>query len=412
MKILLILSRNILEKGNPRNESLLTRINYLSKLAKVDVMMPNINNTFQASNIDVYYYKSPGTFGIVLRCFYNLLFFRPLQYNFSKPILDNKSMYPIDETYDLVIVDTIRVIGLLKKIKTKVSMLDADDIFSIRYSNQSSNNHKSSLLNAYENRTNSFVLKIIKSLSAFILIYEAKSFEMMEKKYLELFNYVLLISEKEKKILEYLISQTKNIDKNTIISIPHFSKNLLCKSDYFEYKKPKIANSAFMVGNFKYPPSLRSFEVTVNEILPLILKKNRTFELHIFGPGLDFKKYEHIKQIKYHGFVDDLKSEISNFCLNISFIPYGSGVKTKIVESMAWGKPVITNSIGAEGLNITNGIHMIIEDNLFTFSSKVNQLLYDHKMQEKLASEAFNLFLKNFSYQVVSKKWKTFIKGC
>lgn len=412
MKILFILSRNILQKGNPRNESLLTRINYLSELAKVDVIMPNINNKFKASNTDVYYYKSPGTLGIVLRSFYNLLFFRPLQYNFSKPILDNKSMYPINETYDLVIVDTIRVIGLLKKIKTKVSMLDADDIFSIRYSNQSSNNHKSSLLNAYENRTNSFVLKLIKFLSSFILIYEAKSFERIERKYLELFNYVLLISEKEKKILEHLISQTNNIDKNTIISIPHFSKNLLCKNDFFKYKKPKFANTAFMVGNFKYPPSLRSFEVTVNEILPQILKTNPTFELHIFGPGLDLKKYKHINQIKYHGFVDDLRTEISNFCLNISFIPYGSGVKTKIVESMAWGKPVITNSIGAEGLNINNGIHMIIEDNLLTLSNIVNDLLFDHEKQEKLASEAFNLFLKSFSYQVVSRKWKTFIRGC
>ena len=79
---------------------------------------------------------------------------------------------------------------------------------------------------------------------------------------------------------------------------------------------------------------------------------------------------------------------------------------------MAWGKPVITNSIGAEGLNINNGIHMIIEDNLLTLSNIVNDLLFDHEKQEKLASEAFNLFLKSFSYQVVSRKWKTFIRGC
>ena len=70
--------------------------------------------------------------------------------------------------------------------------------------------------------------------------------------------------------------------------------------------------------------------------------------------------------------------------VNYSYLQiiYGSGIKTKILEAMAMQLPVITNDVGAEGLDVENKKHLIIENN----SRKIADLVdyYLKKLSEKL----------------------------
>jgi glycosyltransferase involved in cell wall biosynthesis len=82
----------------------------------------------------------------------------------------------------------------------------------------------------------------------------------------------------------------------------------------------------------------------------------------------------------------------------------GSGLRIKIIEGMAYGKAIISTSIGAEGINYTDGKNILIADNATDFSSKVIRLLKDDILKADLEKNASDFARDEFdNFKVVSK---------
>ena len=82
----------------------------------------------------------------------------------------------------------------------------------------------------------------------------------------------------------------------------------------------------------------------------------------------------------------------------------GSGLRIKIIEGMSYGKPIVSTSVGAEGIHYTDGTNILIANEAKQFSQKVIELLNDVNLQQQLQKNASELAYQQFdNTKVVSK---------
>ena len=83
------------------------------------------------------------------------------------------------------------------------------------------------------------------------------------------------------------------------------------------------------------------------------------------------------KNIEVVGEVDDAAAFIQNKSIGIAPLFSGSGIRIKIIESMSLGKAVISTRIGAEGIDVQNGVHIMLADTPEDFAKAIT-FLYTH----------------------------------
>ena len=82
----------------------------------------------------------------------------------------------------------------------------------------------------------------------------------------------------------------------------------------------------------------------------------------------------------------------------------GGGTRLKILEAIALGRPVVSTSLGCEGLDVTDGRHLLIADTPEEFAAKVILLLKNPRRRQELAAEARTLVEKIYDWAVIGRK--------
>ena len=77
-------------------------------------------------------------------------------------------------------------------------------------------------------------------------------------------------------------------------------------------------------------------------------------------------------------------------------IRYGSGTRVKILESFANRLPVVSTTLGAEGLGVTPNVHLLDADEPRAFAAACIRLLEDGDLRRRLTEHAHQLFLERF----------------
>jgi glycosyltransferase involved in cell wall biosynthesis len=119
-------------------------------------------------------------------------------------------------------------------------------------------------------------------------------------------------------------------------------------------KGPKSINLLFL-GTYNHPPNRLSFDFMIEEIIPILIKKTKNFRVWIVGPGTEkySKKLENSIShdfVKIKGFVKNINDVFDEMDIALFPILYGGGMKTKVIEAMAAGLPVITFPPGIYGM--------------------------------------------------------------
>ncbi|MEM1325494.1 MAG: glycosyltransferase family 4 protein [Bacteroidota bacterium] len=107
--------------------------------------------------------------------------------------------------------------------------------------------------------------------------------------------------------------------------------------------------------------------------------------------------------IQFVGFVDDISTELRGHLLIVP-LRIGSGIRTKILEAFASGIPVITTTIGVEGIAVENGVHCLIADTAADFSEAILKLMASPKLQQRLTQNAYKLIQQQYSLSVCGER--------
>ena len=174
--------------------------------------------------------------------------------------------------------------------------------------------------------------------------------------------------------------------------------------DLIKYKesKPKNSNAIVFTGVMDYKPNVEAVLYFVREIFPLVLNKNPQTIFYVVGKNpTDQIKLLARKNIRVTGFVEDISSYISRCCVYVSPLLSGAGLKNKVLEAMALRIPIVSTSISLDGINVEDEKHILARDSPTGFAESVSRLLYNEKLREQLASNSYELILKEYTWEHV-----------
>ena len=90
--------------------------------------------------------------------------------------------------------------------------------------------------------------------------------------------------------------------------------------------------------------------------------------------------------------------------MDVALVPlkFESGTRFKILEAGACGIPIVSTTLGAEGIPLTNGKNILIADNSKSFAKSVIRLLSDRDFAKQISHDCRNFILKNYTIDVLS----------
>lgn len=162
----------------------------------------------------------------------------------------------------------------------------------------------------------------------------------------------------------------------------------------------------YMVGSLRAYQNYSAAIFALEQIWPILLRKNSRLRLYIVGelPEEGFPEYRRLLQrvactdrVFLTGRVESVIPFAKGALANLVPLSIGSGIRTKIIESVACGTPVVSTSIGAEGLPFVDGESIFIADTAAGLAEKVLLLLNDAQLRDKMAEKAYRKFREELS---------------
>ena len=298
---------------------------------------------------------------------------------------------------DIIICDMIRTSRYVLKSKFDGrKILDMDDILSKRY--ESSLNTKEDPLGQFKDMLPSFALKIIRilHLNKFILKFEAKAMRKKELSAKDNFSDVILVSPKECEKLNKITGT--NMAKCWPVCVNTVDNN---KSDYDN-------NQICFLGNIDASQNQSTLQFIIDNVMNKLPK-----EVNLLVVGKcskeNMEKFSKYSNVKFTGYVDSIVEYVQDSLCLLAPIQYGSGIKIKVLESMAYKVPVITSSVGAEGLNFVNGQDVIITND--NYAEEVMKMRSDKKYRNDIASNGYKYVLEKHNFEVCKKAILSVLEG-
>jgi glycosyltransferase involved in cell wall biosynthesis len=184
-----------------------------------------------------------------------------------------------------------------------------------------------------------------------------------------------------------------------VVSVPSKARN----------HKPNQVLKILFVGTMGYYPNVDAVLFFTRQIAPILKKKSPIqWNLRIVGmpPQKNWlRRLKHFPEINCSGFVKDLHPEYEAADIVISPIRGGGGTRIKILEAFAHDVPVVSTSKGAEGLEVENGVHLLIEDDPELFANACIRLMNDHLLRKEISHRAFDLVISKYSPEIINSVW-------
>jgi polysaccharide biosynthesis protein PslH len=154
-------------------------------------------------------------------------------------------------------------------------------------------------------------------------------------------------------------------------------------------------------GNMEYHPNLSAVRFFRREIWPLLRERHPDLVWRLVGKNPDAVRAITAgdARIEVSGEVDDAVRELAKAQVAVVPLLAGSGTRLKILEAWAAGTPVVSTTIGAEGLPIRDGQHLLLADGPSQFAEAVERLLACSDLRESLAVAGRLLLEKEFTWE-------------
>jgi glycosyltransferase involved in cell wall biosynthesis len=139
-------------------------------------------------------------------------------------------------------------------------------------------------------------------------------------------------------------------------------------------------------------------------VLPLIRAEEPDVRLSIVGraPTPAVKRLAEEAGVHVSGRVDDVRPYMKDAAVYIVPLRIGGGTRLKIFEAMAMGKAVVSTTVGAEGLPVTSGEHVMLADEPRGFARAVVRLLRDVGRRRQIECAARSLVVERYNWSAVA----------
>lgn len=177
--------------------------------------------------------------------------------------------------------------------------------------------------------------------------------------------------------------------------------------DYFiPHSAPAPEPTLLFTGTMGYEPNRDAVEYFIKNIFPYVTKINPSCKFIIAGANAAevFKNHIGNKQLEIISSPADMRPLYDKAWIVVVPLRSGSGTRLKIMEAMAMEKPVVSTSIGAEGLIVQDKIQLLIADDEQEFAERINLLIKDKNMATCMTKVAKETIIKFYNWETISLK--------
>lgn len=232
------------------------------------------------------------------------------------------------------------------------------------------------------------------------IIFENQFVKMqnLEKNKCKQANRVFTVSNEDKARLEIIVGgklKTEVIPNG--VDIEHFTADsALAEEDTVSF-----------VGALDWLPNELAVRYFIKEILPLIWQEKPQTKFYVIGKKASSKIQQFAKddpRVIFTGSTEDTRPYVVKSKVFVVPIQIGGGTRIKILEAMALKKAIVSTSVGAEGLNATDGKHLIIADKPEDFAKQVLLLLNNASFRAQIGEEARQFVEERYEWRIIGEK--------
>jgi len=180
--------------------------------------------------------------------------------------------------------------------------------------------------------------------------------------------------------------------------------------EHYPLTEPPADRSIYFIGALDWLPNQEGLLWFLNHVFDRLLSRLPDLRFHVAGrnaPANFMKKLRH-PGITFHGEVEDAVSFMQTYRVMVAPLLSGSGIRVKVLEGMALGRPVVTTSAGIEGIPVPDCLCVAVADDPEQFSSQVIRLL-DRAADPDLRMKEARLFVSShFNTFELSKRLTRF----
>lgn len=171
--------------------------------------------------------------------------------------------------------------------------------------------------------------------------------------------------------------------------------------------------SLVFVGSMDWRPNQDAAIYFTREIYPLLREKNHDLKVAFVGrnPSKEVRRLGKLPGVTITGMVDDVRTHIHEASVYIVPLRVGGGSRLKILEAMALQIPIVSTTIGAEGLEVTNNENILLADTPREFVTEIERLRHDPELRHRLVAAGRRLVEQRYNWDYLAEKLEHFLHG-
>lgn len=225
------------------------------------------------------------------------------------------------------------------------------------------------------------------------LALQIRSMLQAEKNSIELADFVFCCSNSD---INYY---SKLSTKNNFVLIPNG-----VDTGYFKPENCQKEFSLLFTGTMSYYPNSEGISWFLNEVFPNLLKRFPLLKLIIAGRKADELGISSNNNISIVSDPDDIRPFFNKSMIYIVPLLKGGGTRLKILEAASMGLPIVSTSIGMEGLDGLNETNIFVANDAITFCKKIECLIENPETRTNLSNNLENWVHQNYTWDQISKK--------
>jgi O-antigen biosynthesis protein len=176
--------------------------------------------------------------------------------------------------------------------------------------------------------------------------------------------------------------------------------------DVEPYVRPPGDRSGILfVGGFQHHPNIDAAVRLVKEVMPVVWRELGEVEVTIVGsePPTEVKALAS-SLVEVTGWVEDLEPLLNKARLMVAPVRFGAGLKGKITQALAFGLPVVTTPVGAEGLQAREEPALLVAEDMYTLAIDTVRVYRDDELWRSLSRSGQALIVEQCSTEVLSAR--------
>jgi polysaccharide biosynthesis protein PslH len=243
-----------------------------------------------------------------------------------------------------------------------------------------------------------------------IAALEAARVKQYEGLAVKSFDYTLAVTEPDRQALFQAVKVSHNghaVDLGRTIVVPI----AVDAGELHPIARQSGSMNIVTLGTLHYPPNADGIRWFAKEIFPLVRREIPGATLTIIGknPPADLQSLaaQNPGAIIVTGYVPNLAPYLEKSVLMVVPVRAGGGMRVRILEAFARAMPVVTTTVGLEGIQAEPGEDVLVADTAESFCRAVVQLLRDKDLQAQLAARGRRLAMTRYDWQVALKGMET-----